>query len=176
MRIPSAPRLYAISLAVAVLAFVAALSLMGPAPVEAPRKASNEELTLAWLAGGDLQVEGLGYRSNGIVEIQFGSGPGQRTHADPTGQVRLIVPHRLIAAGQPGASVVVVGRSRIGTSRTLISAVPPKPAARGPADALPWAGAAGVLAYVSLALLRGRRRGPRAGPATPSPQDLLTTT
>jgi len=113
------------------------------------------------VGGGDqLEVAGDGYRPNGIVDVRLGSEPIQQARAGKTGQVRVSVPRRLIAAGQPGASVIVVGRSKLGTSRALVGAVPPAAAGFGPVDALPWVVAAVVLAGIGWGLLRRRRHRP----------------
>jgi len=162
MRIPSPPRRHVVSVVVGACALFAALLLTHPAPVVAPVKNGTPPvLVLTWVDDGNqLQVGGDGYRPNGLVNIRLGSEPIQQARAGKTGKVLVQVPQRLIAAGQPGASVIVAGRSRLGTSRTLISAVPPQAAGRSAIDALPWVVGALVLARLGLGVLRRRRRRP----------------
>jgi hypothetical protein len=165
MRVPTVARRYAVGLLVSVCALVAAQLLMRPAAVDPPAK-TPPRLTLAWIDGGDrLEVAGDGYRPNGVVVVRLGSGPIQQARADHVGHVLVDVPSRLIAGGQPGASVIVTGRSRLGTFRSLVSAVPPRAAAVGPIDVLPWLIAGAALTYLALtALRRLRRRPPHAAP------------
>jgi hypothetical protein len=158
MRIPAVAWRYTVAVLVSACALAAAFLLLRPAAAVAPAK-PPPRLALAWVDGGDqLQVSGDGYRANAPVDIRLGSDPIQQARADRLGRVSVTVPYRLIAGGQPGASVVVAGRSKIGTSRALISAVPPRAAVLGPADVLPWLVGAGVLAYVAIAVLRRRLR------------------
>jgi hypothetical protein len=131
-----------------------AFLVLRPATAVAPAK-PPPRLTLAWVDGGDqLQVTGDGYRADALVDIRLGSDPIQEARADRLGRVSVNVPWPLIANGQPGTSVVVAGRSRIGTSRALVSAIPPRAAVLGPADVLPWLVGAGALAYAAIAVLR----------------------
>ena len=160
VRIASMPQRYAVGLAVAAFAAFAALLWMYPAPVGTPVKSAEaDQLVLTWVDGGDqLQIDGAGYRFKAMVEIRLGSDPIVSARADELGRVRLSVPRRLIAAGQPGASIIVAGRSKFGTSRALYSAVPPRAAGRGPIDVLPWAVGAVVLARLGVGVFRRRRR------------------
>jgi hypothetical protein len=165
MGIPSAYRRQAVGVAAVVLsALVAGPLLPHPAPAGTPAKSAvADSLRLIWVEGGDqLQIEGAGYRPKAIADIRLGSDPIQQVRADPMGLVRVRVPRRLVIAGQPGASVIVIGRSKFGMSRALISAVPPRAAGRGPVDALPWAVAVLLLAGIALWVSRRSRRGSAA--------------
>jgi hypothetical protein len=168
---PFLPGRKAVSFVVAASAVLAALLLTRPEPVGVPGKtAGTDRLVLTWIDGGDrLQVDGVGYRPKAIVEIRLGNDPIQPARADDMGRVRVQVPRRIIVAGQPGASITVIGRSKFGLARALISAVPPRATGRGPIDALPWAVAFVVLAGIGLSALHRRRRGPAAPAAGAAP-------
>lgn len=172
MRTLSKPRRYAACLLVGAIAIFAGLLLTRPEPVSTRAKnAGADQLILTWVDGGDeLQIDGAGYRAKAIADIRLGSNPIEQVRADERGRVRVRVPHRLITAGQPGLSVIVIGRSKFGTSRTLISAVPPQAPASGPFDWLSWTVAAVVLACSGFTVLRRRRR----GPAAPAPGPTLS--
>lgn len=144
--------------ALAVLAGVGVLLALAPAPAAAA--ATADRLQLTWEGDGtELRIDGYGYRPKEIVEVRLGSSTIQQTRSDQTGAVQVRVPNSLVAAGQSGVSIVLAGRSVSGASRLLVSAVPPRSAARGPADVLPWAIAVIVLAVAGLAV-HGRRRSP----------------
>ncbi|RSM43074.1 hypothetical protein DMB66_53870 [Actinoplanes sp. ATCC 53533] len=151
-----------LSLVAMALGLCVASLLAHPAPAgAAATQAGMDKLVLTWVDGGErLQVGGYAYRPKAIVEIRLGSEPIQQVRADATGRVEVAVPQALIAAGQSGASIIVMGRAASGASRVLISAVPPRAAARGPVDALPWSVAVVAIAGIGLGMLRRRRRGP----------------
>lgn len=143
---------------------VAALIVLGvlaPAAAAQAGPTASDRLVLTWAPDGkQLQVDGFGYRPKGSVDIGLGSDPIQQAHADATGRVRVAVPEQFVAVGQSGISIIVTGRSVTGTSRVLVSAVPPRAAARGPVDALPWsigAALAGIVAIGALIRIRSRR-------------------
>jgi len=156
-----------VSLVAMVLGLGVAALLAHPAPAgAASAQAGMDTLVLTWIDGGErLQVDGFAYRPKAIVAIRLGSEPIQQARADATGRVEVAVPQALIAAGQSGASIIVMGRAASGASRVLISAVPPRAAARGPVDALPWSVAVVAIAGIGLGVLRRRRRGLVAGPS-----------
>lgn len=137
-------------------------SLLGTAsPVSA--SATQDKLVITWIGDGtQLRVDGFAYRPRDLVDIRLGSSPLRQTRSDDNGRVRVIVPQDLVAPGQSGASIVVTGRSAAGTSRVMISAVPPRAAARGPVDVLPWSVGALAVAGLMLGVLY-RRRSARAG-------------
>jgi hypothetical protein len=127
-------------------------------PTAAVAATTADRLQLTWEGGGtELRVDGYGYRPKELVEVRLGSSTIQQTRSDETGAVQIRVPDTLITAGQSGVSIVLAGRSVSGTSRMLVSAVPPRAAARGPVDVLPWAIACAVIAVAGLVVL-GRRR------------------
>ncbi|MFI5495099.1 hypothetical protein [Actinoplanes sp. NPDC051859] len=151
-------------------AFVAVLAVLGLsvvllAPGTAASAAGTDKLVLTWDASGEqLLVEGIAYRPKAVVDVRLGDSPLQQARSDENGRVSLTVPQELIAAGQPGASIIVAGRSVSGAARVLISAVPPRAAVRGPADVLPWSVAGIALVGIALGALQRRRRARR--PAT----------
>jgi len=152
-----------------VLGICAALLLGSPAPASATA-ATPDKLVMTWIEGGtQLRVDGFAYRPRGLVDIRLGGSPLQQARSDDNGRVRVTVPQELIAAGQSGASIVVAGRSAAGTSRVMISAVPPRAAARGPVDVLPWSICAVAVAGLALgALYRRRSRAAGGVEAAPS--------
>jgi hypothetical protein len=133
--------------------------VLGAQPATAA--ASTDKLMLTWAdGGGRLLVAGAGYRARDLVEVRLGSNPIQQARGDDNGRIEISVPDTLLAAGSSGASIVLAGRSVSGSSRILISAIPPRAAARGPVDLLPWALGAVALTALPLGLwLRRRGRG-----------------
>jgi hypothetical protein len=125
---------------------------------------SADKLMLTWAdGGGRLLVAGAGYRARDLVEVRLGSSPIQQARGDDNGRIEISVPDTLLVAGSSGASIVLAGRSVSGSSRILISAIPPRAAARGPVDLLPWALGAVALAALPLGMwLRRRSQGPVA--------------
>ena len=146
-------------LPVLLTAVAAIVVLFAPQGASAALTASDQ-LVLTWTGdGGQLQVDGFGYQPATYVDVRLGSQPVQRTRSDQTGRVRVSVPGTLVSSGQSGASLVLAGRSSSGSSRILVSAVPPAASASGPLDLLPWS----LAGAVALMLLAGavRRLGRR---------------
>ncbi|MEU4158283.1 hypothetical protein [Actinoplanes sp. NPDC026670] len=132
--------------------------------------ASSDRLVLNWAEDGNrLVVSGVGYRARDLVEVRLGSNPIQQTRGDDNGRIEVSVPQTLLTAGMSGASIVLAGRSVSGTSRILISAIPPRAAARGPVDLLPWGLGALALAALPLGLWLRRRSRNAAAPAAVAP-------
>jgi hypothetical protein len=160
-------RLYAVVLA-AVFGLGGALLLDGSPAAAAV--ATSDQLMLNWVDDGrHLEVSGFGYRPNDSVNVQLGDSTIERTRSDGTGQVKISVPHTLVEKGRSGVSIVVIGRSVSGSSRMLVSAVPPRAAVNGPVDVLPWSigvVAVGAMLLGALARLR-RRRAPFVAGAAP---------
>jgi hypothetical protein len=123
--------------------------------------AGSDKLMLTWAdGGGRLLVAGAGYRARDLVEVRLGSSPIQQARGDDNGRIEISVPETMLVAGSSGTSIVLAGRSVSGSSRILISAIPPRAAARGPVDLLPWALGAVALAALPLGLwLRRRAQG-----------------
>lgn len=171
VRISAAPRRFVVSLVIGALAILAVLVLTQPAPVGTQaRPAGNDQLALTWVDGdGHLQVDGAGYRAKATADVRLGSDSIQQVRADDRGRIRVRVPRALVAAGRPGLSIVVDGRSKFGTSRTLVSAVPPQAAGSSLADWLPWIVAAAMISCAGLTLLRRRRHRAAASLAEPAP-------
>jgi hypothetical protein len=141
----------------AVLGLCAALLLSTPTSASAGDTAPDK-LVMTWIEdGAQLRVDGFAYRPRGLVEVRIGGSPLQQARSDDNGRVQVTVPQELIAAGQSGASIIVAGRSAAGTSRVMISAVPPRAAARGPVDVLPWSIGAVALAGLAVGALYRRR-------------------
>lgn len=147
----------------------AALMLLGVCGVlmtatPASAASSADRLNLSWTDGNaTLVIEGYGYQPGGAVAVELGSSTIQQTHSDQTGRVQVQVPSPAITAGQTGVSIVVTGRAVSGTSRILVSSVPPRAAVHGPVDRLPWLIVLGGLAVVALEVLHRRRVRRRAG-------------
>jgi hypothetical protein len=154
--------------ALATLLGLCAALLATPSPASAGATVPDK-LVITWIDNGtQLRVDGFAYRARAIVEVRLGGTPLRQTRSDDNGRVRVFVPRELVAAGQSGASIVVAGRSAAGTSRVMISAVPPRATARGPVDVLPWS--VGGLAVAGLALgALYRRRSPAAGAVAAAP-------
>lgn len=133
--------------------------------------AGNPDLAVAWSPDNrSLRITAYGYRARSPAEVRVGSQPWTPVRTDNTGTVRLEVPADLVAAGRPGSSVIVTGRASAGTTRVLVAALPPRAAARGPIDLLPWTvGAALVLALALAVVRRTRRSRATAAPLAPAP-------
>lgn len=154
-------------LALLAIAFAVCGTLLATAG-SASAATAADKLTLTWVAGGEqLRVDGFAYQPKAVVNVRIGSGPVQQARSDANGRVQVTVPRALTAAGQSGASIVVAGRSASGTSRVLISAVPPRAAVHGPADVLPPSIGALLLASVVLGALH-RLRSRRTAAAAPT--------
>jgi hypothetical protein len=151
-----------------VTALMIVLAMCGMALVldakPATAAASTDKLMLTWAdGGGRLLVAGAGYRARDLVEVRLGSSPIQQARGDDNGRIEISVPDTLLVAGSSGASIVLAGRSVSGSARILISAIPPRAAARGPVDLLPWALGAVALTALPLGLwLRRRGQGTAA--------------
>ncbi|GAA3338421.1 hypothetical protein GCM10020358_18420 [Amorphoplanes nipponensis] len=164
---PTARPRHLLTALVSLLGLVAVL-LSAPAPASAGATAPDK-LVITWIDHGtQLRVDGFAYRARAVVDVRLGATPLRQTRSDDTGRVQVIVPQELIAAGQSGASIVVAGRSAAGTSRVMISAVPPRAAARGPVDVLPWSVGALLVAGLALGALY-RRRSRSAGRTAVAP-------
>jgi hypothetical protein len=131
--------------------------------------ATGDKLMLTWAdGGGRLLIAGAGYRARDLVEVRIGSNPIQQARGDDNGRIEVSVPDTLLVAGTSGASIVLAGRSVSGTSRILISAIPPRAAARGPVDLLPWALGALAITALPLGLWLRRRSARQAGEIAPA--------
>lgn len=144
--------------AVLLLALALSCAMLLPAGQAGAAATTGDRLVLNWEAdGGRLRVVGAGYRARDIVEVRVGNSPAEQTRGDENGRIEITVPETLLAAGQSGSSIVLSGRSASGRARILISAVPPKPSAHGPADVLPWAVGAGAVVILLGGLWLRRR-------------------
>jgi hypothetical protein len=101
-----------------------------------------------------LRVDGIGFRGLSEVVIQFGSQDPVAVRADQTGTVVADFPATDAAA--PGTTVVAIGRSPSGATRTLVGSVPPLPHGVDLMGLVPWLIAAPV-ALIALAALARRR-------------------
>ena len=101
-----------------------------------------------------LRVDGIGFRGMSEVVIQFGSEDPVAVRADQTGTVVADFPATDAAA--PGTTVVAIGRSPSGATRTLVGSVPPLPHGVNLMGLVPWLIAAPV-ALIALAALARRR-------------------
>jgi hypothetical protein len=174
MRTFSTPTRLAVALVVMALGLWGALFVTRPAAAGAATKTGADKLALTWIDGGrQLQVDGYAYRPKAVVDVRLGDNPLQQARSDESGRVQVTVPQELVAAGQSGASIIVTGRSVSGASRVLISAVPPRAAARGPVDALPWSIAALAIAGIALGALH-RVRSRRTPAAATAPNGYLS--
>ena len=125
-----------------------------PPPAHA---AGTGDLAVSWAQdGSSVTVVGTGFRANGVVTARVGDVASAQATADAVGAVRIEVPVAHVVGGAVGASVVLTGRSRAGSARTLVSATAPTSAGHGPADLAPWSVAA-ALAVVAVVTIRNRR-------------------
>jgi hypothetical protein len=115
-----------------------------------------DSLVLQWRNNDSLNVAGTGFRAKSLVNVKMGSTQVQQVRADESGNVDVDVPKDLVLAGKEGSSIMVTGRSTSGANRTLISAVPPRAAATGPVDMLPWSLSGAAVLGVAVALWRRR--------------------
>ncbi|MFI7543885.1 hypothetical protein [Actinoplanes sp. NPDC049599] len=163
MPIPTA-HLRSLLTALVTLLGLGTVLLLGTAAPAGAAATTPDKLVITWIEGGtQLRVDGFSYRPRDVVDVRLGAGPLRQARSDDNGRVRVVVPQDLITAGQSGASIVVAGRSAAGTSRVMISAVPPRAAARGPVDVLPWS--VGAVAVTGLVLGAAYRRRSGAGGA-----------
>lgn len=103
-----------------------------------------------------LAVEGVGFRGKSAVTIRVGESDPVRLRTDPTGTLAVQVAGVVLNGVTPGMSVVAIGRSPSGTTRTLVGAVPPRPGGLAPSDVIPWLAA--VAGLVTLGWQVHRRR------------------
>lgn len=88
-----------------------------------------------------LSVNGVGFRGLSAVEVRVGSGEPFEVRTDATGTLAVRAPASSSDAVQSGTSVVAIGRSPSGTTKTLVGSVPPRPDGIGPVDLVPWVAA-----------------------------------
>jgi hypothetical protein len=144
-------------LAAAALMVLAVLGvLLAATPASAASTA--DRLDLSWTDGNaTLVIQGYGYQPDGAVAVALGGSTIQQTRSDRTGRVQVLVPSPAITAGRPGVSIVLTGRAVSGTSRILVSSVPPRAAVHGAVDRLPVFVGLGVLVVVALEVVHRRR-------------------
>ncbi len=138
----------------------------GPPPVPSGQDGTGsvrDPERMAMSAGASsLRVDGIGFRGLSEVVIQFGSEDPVAVRADQTGTVLADFPATEVAA--PGTTVVAIGRSPSGATRTLIGSVPPLAHGADLMGLVPWLLAAPV-ALIALAALLRRRPSPTAAHA-----------
>lgn len=110
-----------------------------------------------------LAVEGVGFRGKSAVTIRVGESDPVRLRTDPTGTLAVQVAGVVLNGVTPGMSVVAIGRSPSGTTRTLVGAVPPRPGGLAPSDVIPWLAALGGLVALGWQVHRRRSAGPATG-------------
>ncbi|MEU7907607.1 hypothetical protein [Actinoplanes sp. NPDC049118] len=139
-----------------------------------------DALTVQWQprAADDegLAVYALGFKGGSPVSLRVGAAAERTVVADAAGALRVLVVNAASApapASTPdttvlpvtdgstsrlssGTSVLAVGKTPAGMTRTLVGSVPPAEAGRGIQDVAMWGGAAAVL---GAAVLWSRRRG-----------------
>lgn len=145
----------------------------GPPPVPSGGSGEAELTDPERLAmSGDsatLRIDGIGFRGLSEVDIQFGSEDPVAVRADGTGTVVADFPATDAAA--PGTTVVAIGRSPSGATRTLVGSVPPLAHGIDLMGLVPWLIAAPV-ALIAIAALARRRSHASAAPAAPTgPRD-----
>lgn len=120
----------------------------------------TDELSVAWLPGpGCLRVVGTGFRPNSRVLVRVGSAATVEATVDATSTARVDVPLDPRATGVEGSSVIVTGRARTGSAKTLVAASPPVAAGHGPADVMPWSVGGAVVVALLAAVPRRRATG-----------------
>lgn len=132
--------------------------LIGAGPRTEDGGPANPEL----LETGDTQVGlaimGVGFRGKSAVVVRVGESDPVDLRTDATGTLAVQVTGVPARAAMPGMSVVAIGRSPSGTTRTLVGAVPPRPNGLAPSDLIPWlAAGAGLLALGWQVHARRRR-------------------
>jgi hypothetical protein len=103
---------------------------------------------------GGLHVGGVGFRGLSVVSVRVGSRPTFLARVDATGTLSVTAPASAADAISAGTSVVALGRSPSGTSKTLVGSVPPRPTGTGPVDLVPWVAVAVLVMLVGSWLLR----------------------
>lgn len=117
---------------------------------------TTADLSVSWVnEEGRVEIVAAGFRRRSLAEVRVGAQPRIQVRADSAGLVRVAVAVDESVKGQPGTSVLVVGRASSGSARALVGAVPPRPTGRGPVDVAPWSLLAVALA---AALVWNRRR------------------
>jgi hypothetical protein len=104
--------------------------------------------------GGSLHVGGVGFRGLSEVTVRVGSQPVFVARVDSTGTLSVTAPPSNTDAISAGTSVVALGRSPSGTSKTLVGSVPPRPNGTGPVDLVPWMALAVLVALSGSWLVR----------------------
>lgn len=92
--------------------------------------------------GPTLTIVGLGFRQLTTINVQVGEIADLERKSDVTGTVTVNVPAAESEETPTGASVLAVGLSPSGTTRTLVGSVPPKPSGLAPSSVVPWLAAA----------------------------------
>jgi len=108
----------------------------------------------ATVQGSGLHVGGVGFRGLSTVTVRVGSQPVFLARVDATGTLSVSAPPSAADAISAGTSVVALGRSPSGTSKTLVGSVPPRPNGTGPVDLVPWVALAVLVALVGRWLVR----------------------
>ena len=143
----------------------------GPPPVPSGESGSSDLPDPERMAmspdSSSLRVDGIGFRGMSEVVIQFGSEDPVAVRADQTGTVVADFPATDAAA--PGTTVVAIGRSPSGATRTLVGSVPPLPHGVNLMGLVPWLIAAPV-ALIALAALARRR--PQRAAQEPSGEEV----
>lgn len=101
-----------------------------------------------------LEVGGIGFRGLSEVVIRFGSEQPVAVRADQAGSVAAGFPGTHSA--DPGTTVVAVGRSPSGATRTLVGSVPPLPHGTNLMGMVTWLIVAPVVLIVAAAIMRHR--------------------
>ena len=104
--------------------------------------------------GSGLHVGGVGFRGLSTVTVRVGSQPVFLARVDSTGTLSVTAPPSAGDAISAGTSVVALGRSPSGTSKTLVGSVPPRPNGTGPVDLVPWIALAALVGLIGSWLVR----------------------
>ncbi|MFI0431553.1 MAG: hypothetical protein ACH36H_00255 [Candidatus Nanopelagicales bacterium] len=116
--------------------------------------------------GPNLTIVGLGFRQLTKIKVQVGEVADLERKTDTTGTLEVTVPAARTEGVPPGASVLAVGLSPSGTTRTLVGSVPPKPSGLAPSTFVPWVVGAFAVIGAAVALTRVRRQRRNAGAST----------
>jgi hypothetical protein len=132
-------------------------------PVRDPQRIATNAV-----ASSSLLIDGIGFRGLSEVVIQFGSEDPVAVRADQTGTIEATFP--ATEASAPGTTVVAIGRSPSGATRTLVGSVPPLPHGTNLMGMVVWV----VVAPIALVAVAGLlRRVPRHQGDTEVPSQLL---
>ena len=114
------------------------------------RQQVNTALDLVGLPAGTYVAAVNDYQNNGVIPayqlravVTASCGNGVVESAEASGATLL-----------PRTSVVALGRSPSGTSKTLVGSVPPRPNGTGPVDLVPWVELAALVALSGGWLVR----------------------